>query len=91
MKRLPIAIFPLSENWELAYDPLQWILQKRCVDKIREGYYWQGKHFIAERKRILLRVIDENNIEVDEASKKYLEDLPDTFRAWYDLNGAAEA
>ena len=91
MKRLPIAIFPLSENWELAYDPLQWILQKRCVDKIREGYYWQGKHFIAEGKHILLRIIDENEIKVDEEGKRGLESLPTTFREWYALNSGTEA
>ena len=71
----------LNEDWALAHDALQWILQKRWKWKGSEK--WQAVAFIASEKRLLRRVLRENGIRVSPEADAALKGLPATFRNWY--------
>ena len=78
---MKVTIFlRLSEGWALGYDPLQWILMKRIKDCGRGE--WALIAFVASFKRVLLRVLDENNVRVTPESRVALKRLPDSFREW---------
>jgi hypothetical protein len=73
----------LNENWALAYDRLQWILQRRgSYDTRRRLHNWQPVAYVATRRDILMRIIRENGVEPNADAKITLENLPDTFGAW---------
>jgi hypothetical protein len=75
----------LSEKYRLAYDPLQWILQRRDgVRKSTGADRWQGiKFYGGPRARdVLLRDIAELGIPVPRAALQAIEALPLSFRDW---------
>lgn len=73
----------LNDRWALAYDNLQWILQRRgSYDRRRKKYNWHGVSYVATRRDILMRVIRENGVEPDADAMQALADLPGTFREW---------
>jgi len=53
-----IPFLQLSDNWRLAYDPLQWVIQKR------EGKQWRSEQFIASTREVLMRCLREMEVEV---------------------------
>ena len=77
----------LNDKWALAYDPLQWILQRRMGLR-KSGSSagqesWQGKSFIADKKSVLLRVLREKGIQPTARAQEALDVLPDTFREFH--------
>ena len=81
---MDIQFLRLNDKWALAYDPLQWILQKRGglrkIGSQAGQEIWRGKSFIANKKGVLLRVLREKGIEPTPEAQKALDALPDTFR-----------
>jgi hypothetical protein len=67
----------LNDRWALAYDQLQWIIQRRA------GTEWRSVSFIATKKRILYRVLDEKGIKPTPEAERVLRCLPDSFNDWY--------
>ena len=76
----------LSENWALAYDKNQWIVQKRkAPSKTGGACRWAGVSFVASNKDILWRVLREKGAEIDPAAREYIDAMPDTFREWISM------
>ncbi len=78
-----IPFLQLSENWRLAADPLQWVIQRRGAFKAKiGGRRWNAVAYIATRRDILFRVLRELEAEVDHNALDALDDLPQTFKEW---------
>ena len=77
-----ILLFTLDADgrWRLAYDELQWILQKRGSKPGAKSSGFRGVSFIATNKRILLEVIQEKGIQLAPELIERLDALPDTFK-----------
>ncbi len=71
-----VPFLQLSDNWRLASDLLQWVVQRR------RGKTWAGVSFVATRRDILFRVLRELEAEVSPDAQAALDDLPQTFREW---------
>ena len=67
----------LNDRWALAYDHLQWIVQRRS------GSEWRSVSFIGTGKRILQRDLGEKGIVTAPEAERSLRCLPDTFKEWY--------
>ena len=72
----------LSERWALAYDSLQWILQRRgSVDKRSGKCRWNGESFISSNRDILVLTLREKGIVPDLGKMEEVLALPYTFQA----------
>ena len=50
----------LSDNWRLASDPLQWVVQRRGAFDSKTGERrWNAVSFVATRREVLMRVLRE--------------------------------
>ena len=75
-KRTPDRLVArIDDDWALAADSLQWILQRR-----RAGG-WRGVSFVSSSKDILARCMREKGVPPD-AAAVVLAGLPNTFRQW---------
>ena len=73
----------LSENWALAYDENQWIVQRRKAPGKKGGAWrWAGVSFVGSNKDILWRVLRENGAGIDPAAREYIDAMLHTFREW---------
>ncbi len=73
----------LSENWALAYNKSQWIVQTRKAPAKKGGEWrWVGVSFVGSNKDILWRVLREMGAEIGPAAREYIDAMPDTFREW---------
>ena len=68
----------ITDDWQLAADPLQWILQRR---KSAKTGGWLSVSFVSSTKEILERCMREKGVP-PEAAKVVLSRLPDTFKQW---------
>ncbi|MCZ6813538.1 MAG: hypothetical protein O7F14_05745, partial [Alphaproteobacteria bacterium] len=76
----------LSENWALAYDNAQWIVQRRKAPSKKGGACrWAAVSFVASNKDILWRVLREKGAEIEPAAREYIDAMPDTFREWISM------
>ncbi len=76
----------LSENWAIAYDKNQWIVQRRKAPSKTGGECrWVGVSFVGSNKDILWRVLREKGAEIDPAAREYIDAMPDTFREWISI------
>ncbi len=66
----------LSEKWMLAFDPAQWILQRR------EGTAWRGVSFVGGNKDILSRCLEEKGVEVTPSARAVIDAMPFRFLDW---------
>ena len=66
----------LSEKWMLAFDPAQWILQRR------EGAAWRGVSFIGSNKDILWRCLEERGIDPTPEARAVIDAMPFRFLDW---------
>ena len=83
MKIGDIPFLQLSDNWRLASDPLQWVVQRRGSFDVKRGERrWNAVSFVATRRDILFRVLRELEAEVSPDAQAALDDLPQTFREW---------
>ncbi len=73
----------LSENWALAYDKNQWIVQRARRNRNKEGgLEWRAVAFVASDKGVLHRVLREKGAVIDSEGLEALRRLPGTFREW---------
>ena len=73
----------LSERWALAYDSLQWIIQRRgSFDKKQGTLRWQPLSFISSSRDILILTLREKGAVVDPEKMEEVLALPDTFKEW---------
>ena len=72
----------LNSNWSLAYDSLQWILQRRgSIDRRTGKCCWHGVSFISSNRDVLVLTLREKGIVPDNMEEVLA--LPYTFREWY--------
>ena len=78
-----IQFLRLSENWALAYDENQWIVQRARRNRNKEGgLEWRAVAFVASDKGVLHRVLREKGAVIDSEGLEALRRLPETFREW---------
>jgi hypothetical protein len=73
-------LFHLNDDWALAYDKNQWIVQRGW--QYKGDIKWQSVSFIAGKKSLLERVLDDKGIQLTPNARKGLKSLPDTFKEW---------
>ena len=66
----------LCDDWSVGYDDQQWIVLKRI------GKTWRSIAFVGSTKRVLIRVLTEEGVEVTPEARAALNDLPRTFVEW---------
>jgi len=73
----------LSENWALATDGIQWIVQRARRNRNKVGgLEWRAVAFVASDKGVLHRVLREKGAVIDSEGLEALRRLPETFREW---------
>ena len=73
----------LSERWALAYDSLQWIIQRRgSFDKKQDTRRWEPLAFISSSRDILILTLREKGAVVDPEKMEEVLALPYTFQEW---------
>ena len=70
----------LNDNWALAYDENQWIIQRRKMR--RDESYWNPVSYIGEKKSTLMCRLREKGVVIDPEAQFYLDQMPDTFLQW---------
>ena len=76
----------LSENWALAYDKNQWIVQRARRNRNKVcGLEWRAVAFVASDKGVLHRVLREKGAVIDSEGLEALRRLPETFREWVSM------
>lgn len=80
----------LSERWALAYDSLQWIIQKRESAK-GKSEKWRGVSFISSNRDILVLTLREKGVVPDLGKLEEVLALPYTFKEWLAQQQAREA
>ena len=82
----------LSERWALAYDSLQWIIQRRgSMDRRSGKCRWNGESFISSNRDILVLTLREKGIVPDLGKMEEVLALPYTFKEWLVQQQAREA
>ncbi|MCH7775741.1 MAG: hypothetical protein IH878_04255 [Gemmatimonadetes bacterium] len=73
----------LSERWALAYDSLQWIIQRRgSFDKRQGARRWEPLSFISSNQDILILTLREKGAVIDPDKMEEVLALPYTFKEW---------
>ena len=91
MADLPLFDLDAAGRWRLAYDPLQWVIQRRkskapaaSSDRspVRKPT-WRGTDppYVGLEKRVLRRCIQERGIVLTAAAMARLDALPERFMA----------
>ncbi len=76
----------LSENWALATDGIQWIVQRARRNRNAEGGLdWRAVAFVASDKGVLYRVLREKGAVIDSEGHEALRRLPGTFGEWISM------
>jgi hypothetical protein len=78
--------FAISGKWALAADSLQWMLQRRTMNKGRIA--WHSVSFVSSTKDILTRCMHEKGCPPADA-ERLLVDLPSTFKEWAEKRAQA--
>jgi len=82
----------LSERWALAYDSLQWIIQRRGgFDEKRDQWNWQALSFISSNRDILVLTLREKGAVIDSEKMEEVLALPHTFKEWIGRRQGQEA
>ena len=84
----PLFNLDAEGRWRLAYDPLQWIVQRRKtlprpseVGDSAESR-WRAVSFIGSTKRVLHRVLGEKGVVLTAEAQARLDVLPERFMAF---------
>ena len=82
----------LSERWALAYDSLQWIIQRRgSFDKRQGTWRWEPLSFISSNRDILVLTLREKGAVLDPGKMEEVLSLPYTFKEWIGRRQGREA
>jgi hypothetical protein len=74
------VLFDLNDKWRLGFDELQWIVMKKRIKYGKTVY--RPLSFIASRKLVLMRVLDELDVTPSDSANAHLARLPDSFRTF---------
>ena len=74
------VLFDLNDKWRLGFDELQWIVMKKRIKYGKTVY--RPLSFIASRKLVLMRVLDEMGVTPSGQANGHLARLPDSFKAF---------
>ena len=84
----PLFNLGAEGRWRLAYDPLQWIVQRRKtlprpseVGDSAESR-WRAVSFVGSTKRVLHRVLSEKGVVLTAEAQARLDALPERFKAF---------
>ena len=84
----PLFNLDAEGRWRLAYDPLQWIVQRRKtlprpseVGDSAESR-WRAVSFVGSTKRVLHRVLSEKGVVLTAEAQARLNALPERFMAF---------
>ena len=84
------TVLRLNDNWSIASDGLQWILQRH--NRSRSGREsWSGKWFVRSTKANLLRGLQWHGVRPTPEALAALDDLPDTYGEWERKSGRSKA
>ncbi len=73
----------LSERWALAYDSLQWIIQRRgSFDKKQGALRWEPLSYISSNRDILILTLREKEAVIDPDKMEEVLALPYSFKEW---------
>ena len=73
----------LNDRWALAYDNLQWVIQRRRgFDKKRGKWNWGALSFISSNRDILVLTLREKGAVLDPGKMEEVLALPYTFKEW---------
>ena len=83
----PLFTLDAEARWRLAFDPLQWIVQRRVGTPRRRGSDsaamrstgWRGTDYVGLEKRVLYRCIAERGIVLTAEAQARLDALPEKF------------
>ncbi len=83
----PLFNLDAEGRWRLAYDGLQWILQRRCrrarASRLKDGRIadsgWEGRNYVGLDKRVLYRCIRERGVVLTPEAVARLDALPERF------------
>ncbi len=93
----PLFILDSEKRWRLAFDPNQWVIQrKKGATRRSEGSGirdsgWRGVFFIGCEKRVLDRCLRENGIILTPEAREAVDSLPESFLEWLVARDRAEA
>ena len=79
----------LSDRWALAYDNLQWVIQRRKSAKGKPEK-WSAESFISSNREILVLTLREKGIVPDLGKMEEVLALPYTFKEWHEQRQARE-
>ena len=87
MADLPLFTLDAEGRWRLAYDSLQWIIQRRIGTPCRRdsdsaamrSTGWRAVSFVAGEKRVLPRVLGEHGVVRTPEAQARLDALPERF------------
>ena len=88
MADLPLFTLDAEGRWRLAYDPLQWIVQRRKTlprpSEVGDSAEpcWRAVSFIGSTKRVLRRVLGERGVVLTADAHARLDALPDRFKTF---------
>ena len=71
----------LNDSWRVAYDPLQWIIQRRDGKGDTKSSGWRGVTFPG-RVSTIQRVVREKRIEVNATASAVLQAWPEKHQHW---------
>ena len=88
MADTPLFGLDAEDRWRLAYDPLQWIVQKRCrAARARCGLWhesgFQGVWFIGSTTQLLEAFFRRKQIELTAEAYCRLRAMPPTFKEFW--------
>ena len=81
----PLFTLDATGRWRLAYDQLQWVVQRRdgsarrCDVPGARNSGWRAVSFIAGEKRVLPRVLREKAVVLTPEAQARLDALPERF------------
>ena len=84
----PLFNLDAEGRWRLAYDPLQWIVQRRkTLPRPSEAGdsaepRWRAVSFVGSTKRVLARVLGEKGVVLTAEAQARLDALPERFMAF---------
>lgn len=76
-------LIELCDGWALGYDPNQWVVLRRR--NLRTQIGWKPVAYIGSAKRILHRVLRENDIIPSPEAAAYIDAMPVRFLDWLEL------
>jgi len=74
-----MAWLDLNAKWQIAYDPLQWILRKKHLSG------WDNYAYCATKSGLLTSMIRHCGAHINQEAAKTLDQLPESHAYWYGM------